>query len=447
MMDYFLMREVLFSSLLVGIFGAGYIGIRPASQNKCRYEDIQEAHFSYELKNCEGPDLWCNVHQCWSTCGSDVRQSPINIDTSQTTKRHFDDLTFLNLHQRVPARIFNNGHAPNFDVLIQSNKHNNIILTNVPMRKDKKYIFAQIHVHLGKDGDRNQRDNSESDVNNHEGSEHSINDKFYPMEAHLVFYDMGFDSIKKAKPAKDGLVVLAVMIKVQEKEEEEEQEQEQDEQEQKEEQEQEEEQEEQEQKEEEEEICNIKELELMNHRYSKDGCYSSEKTETCYRQKCQKKRSKCKVRFAKRLSDYMERYYEEIREHDPVDLNGLKGAEKEDDEYYCGDHPDLGFIYSNCIKNSTTTTTHYKTVECGISPLDALPCDQSFYTYGGSLTTPPCYETVQWIVYKCPIAVSKKAYRNLQLVQDSNRKPLKTLGVKRLLMTNNETVEVFRNCD
>lgn len=27
----------------------------------------------------------------------------------------------------------------------------------------------------------------------------------------------------------------------------------------------------------------------------------------------------------------MERYYEEIREHDPVDLNGLEGAENEDD--------------------------------------------------------------------------------------------------------------------
>ena len=64
-----------------------------------------------------GPDLWCNVHQCWSTCGSDVRQSPINIDTSQTTKRHFDDLKFLNLNRRVPARIFNNGmHMHMFNV-------------------------------------------------------------------------------------------------------------------------------------------------------------------------------------------------------------------------------------------------------------------------------------------------------------------------------------------
>ena len=43
---------------------------------------------------------------------------------------------------------------------------------------------------------------------------HIDNCSYVCMQAHLVFYDMGFDSIKKAKPAKDGLVVLAVMIKV-----------------------------------------------------------------------------------------------------------------------------------------------------------------------------------------------------------------------------------------
>lgn len=43
---------------------------------------------------------------------------------------------------------------------------------------------------------------------------HIDNCSYVSMQARLVFYDMGFDSIKKAKPAKDGLVVLAVMIKV-----------------------------------------------------------------------------------------------------------------------------------------------------------------------------------------------------------------------------------------
>ena len=39
--------------------------------------------------------------------------------------------------------------------------------------------------------------------------------------------------------------------------------------------------------------------------------------------------------------------------------------------------------------------------------LDALPTERSFYTYSGSLTTPPCSETVTWLVMKTPMTVSK----------------------------------------
>lgn len=76
--------------------------------------------------------------------------------------------------------FFLSGHAPDFDVFVNKNKQSNIILTNVPMRRDRKYIFAQLHAHLGKDD--NYNDNYNSDINNHKGSEHSIDDKFYPME-------------------------------------------------------------------------------------------------------------------------------------------------------------------------------------------------------------------------------------------------------------------------
>ena len=30
----------------------------------------------------------------------------------------------------------------------------------------------------------------------------------------------------------------------------------------------------------------------------------------------------------------------------------------------------------------------------------------NFYQYGGSLTTPPCYQTVLWTVYATPIEIS-----------------------------------------
>ena len=37
----------------------------------------------------------------------------------------------------------------------------------------------------------------------------------------------------------------------------------------------------------------------------------------------------------------------------------------------------------------------------------------SFYSYKGSLTTPPCYQSVRWIVLKTPIAATKKDVRSL----------------------------------
>lgn len=67
----------------------------------------------------------------------------------------------------------------------------------------------------------------------------------------------------------------------------------------------------------------------------------------------------------------------------------------------------------------------------GITPSDVLPYDWSYFTYQGSLTTPPCFETVTWINMRCPIKVSKRAYKHLSLVRDVNGAYLKKFGLDR----------------
>jgi carbonic anhydrase len=52
-----------------------------------------------------------------------------------------------------------------------------------------------------------------------------------------------------------------------------------------------------------------------------------------------------------------------------------------------------------------------------LDPANLLPANRSYWTYLGSLTTPPCSESVTWILFKEPIEVSPEqleAFRNLK---------------------------------
>ncbi|XP_076105712.1 nacrein-like protein [Mytilus galloprovincialis] len=337
--------------------GDGYLQIRPPSADQCCYEDINIAHFSYERNLCEGPDVWCRVHPCWTTCGSQRRQSPININTTETFYKRYSRLEFDNIDTRVLANIKNNGHCPDFNV--DEEFDDEITLCNVPEKpKEMEYNFAQLHIHIGRDENK--------------GSEHCIDNKFNPMADHMmVFYDSDYDSVGEAKPQKNRLVVLSVMI------------------------------------------------EVYGKSHEKNECGVIDGT--------------CKVRFAKKLSKLMEKYYEKVR---PYPTESIPAAFFDNlssnscPNNNCGQTPSPDFIQQKCEKEQQNDRT-FRVTE-GITPLDVLPYDRDrFYTYAGSLTTPPCYETVQWVVYKCPIKVSSQAFRMLQLVQDSNHYPLTHLGVRR----------------
>ncbi|CAG0912634.1 unnamed protein product [Notodromas monacha] len=74
------------------------------------------------------------------------------------------------------------------------------------------------------------------------------------------------------------------------------------------------------------------------------------------------------------------------------------------------------------IPNKDMTENLAKTVD----PLKLLPESKAFWNYEGSLTTPPCLETVNWIVFKTPLTVSKEqisAFRALRAYAPEEDKP------------------------
>lgn len=63
-----------------------------------------------------------------------------------------------------------------------------------------------------------------------------------------------------------------------------------------------------------------------------------------------------------------------------------------------------------------------------LNALALLPTSPEFFTYSGSLTTPPCTENVRWIVMRRPLEASAEQLRFLQkLLGFSNNRPTQPL--------------------
>jgi carbonic anhydrase len=66
-----------------------------------------------------------------------------------------------------------------------------------------------------------------------------------------------------------------------------------------------------------------------------------------------------------------------------------------------------------------------------INASDFLPSkSSSFYTFRGSLTTPPCTEGVTWFVLKTPIEVSPDQVRAFATLFPHNARPIQPLGTR-----------------
>ncbi|TAN46628.1 MAG: carbonic anhydrase family protein [Methylococcaceae bacterium] len=78
------------------------------------------------------------------------------------------------------------------------------------------------------------------------------------------------------------------------------------------------------------------------------------------------------------------------------------------------------------LRNTPTTQeTHNTTSGITLNPASLLPKEwKNFYTYAGSLTTPPCSEGVSWYVLEKPLIVTPKQIHKLKsLYENNNRLP------------------------
>jgi len=64
-----------------------------------------------------------------------------------------------------------------------------------------------------------------------------------------------------------------------------------------------------------------------------------------------------------------------------------------------------------------------------------LPNDRRYYTYMGSLTTPPCSEGVQWVVMRAPQAMTAEQIGIFSRIYPMNARPLQAASGRRILQS------------
>jgi carbonic anhydrase len=67
-----------------------------------------------------------------------------------------------------------------------------------------------------------------------------------------------------------------------------------------------------------------------------------------------------------------------------------------------------------------------------VNPGGLLPADRGYWTYMGSLTTPPCTEGLRWFVFEQPITLSREQLRQFTQIYRMNSRPLQDTHGRRI---------------
>ena len=69
-----------------------------------------------------------------------------------------------------------------------------------------------------------------------------------------------------------------------------------------------------------------------------------------------------------------------------------------------------------------------------VNALDLMPANQDYFRFNGSLTTPPCTESVRWFVFKEPVAIAKEQIETFaKLMGGDNNRPVQPVNARPVL--------------
>ncbi|WP_292010050.1 carbonic anhydrase family protein [Chryseobacterium sp.] len=80
-------------------------------------------------------------------------------------------------------------------------------------------------------------------------------------------------------------------------------------------------------------------------------------------------------------------------------------------------------VFKNLAKNGKEDT------DIIFNPEKMFPHNKAYYTYSGSLTTPPCSDNVTWILFKTPIEMTEDEIKDIaNHLPKSNNRPIQPLN-------------------
>ncbi|MBI3231460.1 MAG: carbonic anhydrase family protein [Candidatus Doudnabacteria bacterium] len=85
-------------------------------------------------------------------------------------------------------------------------------------------------------------------------------------------------------------------------------------------------------------------------------------------------------------------------------------------------------VIDKVFNNFPTKTEEVDSTTESIDLTGLLPTDQRYYTYSGSLTTPPCSQGVSFLLYKTPMMISDAQYDKFKAKYENNHRPVQALN-------------------